>query len=132
MEAGLAARHPEIKTYAGRGIDDPTASIVADTSPLGFHASVRSPGGALYVDPYYRRDDSVYVSYYTRDAARGRGRHVRRARPLGESDAAELQRRRRAPGPEIQLRTYRLALITDPSYATYFGARPTSPRPRSR
>ena len=55
MEAGLAAKHPEIKTYAGRGIDDPTASIVADTSPLGFHASVRSASGGWYVDPYYKR-----------------------------------------------------------------------------
>ena len=57
MEAGLAAKHPEIKTYAGRGIDDPTASIVADTSPLGFHASVRSASGGWYVDPYYKRDE---------------------------------------------------------------------------
>src|SRR4051794_17957456 len=29
MEAGLAAKHPEIQTYAGQGIDDRTASIVA-------------------------------------------------------------------------------------------------------
>ncbi len=38
--------------------------------------------------------------------------------PLGvgikSSDAA-------APGDEVKLRTYRLALVTDPSYATYFG-----------
>src|SRR5215203_3025412 len=51
MEPGLAAKHPEITTYAGRGIDDPTASVVADTSPLRFHASVRSSLGGWYVDP---------------------------------------------------------------------------------
>jgi trimeric autotransporter adhesin len=67
MEPGLAAKHPEIKTYAGRGIDDPTATIRADTSPLGFHASVRSSKGSWYIDPYYHLDDSVYASYYRRD-----------------------------------------------------------------
>jgi hypothetical protein len=67
MEAGLAAKHPEIKTYSGRGIDDPRMTIHMDMSPIGFHASVRGPGGAWFIDPYYRHDQSVYVSYYGRD-----------------------------------------------------------------
>ena len=60
------SKHPEITTYAGRGIDDPTATIRADLTPLGFHASVRSKDGAWYIDPYYQLDDSLYASYYGR------------------------------------------------------------------
>ncbi len=67
MEAGLAALHPDIKTYRGRGIDDPAATIRFDLTPLGFHASVRSPRGAWYIDPYYQLDDSLYASYYGRE-----------------------------------------------------------------
>lgn len=67
MEPGLAAKHPDIKTYSGRGLDNPTATLRFDLTPLGFHASVRSPQGAWYIDPYYHLDDSVYVSYYGRD-----------------------------------------------------------------
>ena len=73
MEPALAARHPEIKTYAGRGIDDPSANLRMDISPLGLHASVRSAGGSWYIDPAYRLDDSAYVSYYARDLPNPRG-----------------------------------------------------------
>ena len=47
MEAKLAAKHPDIKTWAGRGVDDRTATIRADITKLGFHASVRSSDGAV-------------------------------------------------------------------------------------
>ncbi len=67
MEAGLAAQHPEIKTYKGRGVDDPYATIRLSITPLGFNASVRSPDGAWYIDPYYQLDESLYASYYGRD-----------------------------------------------------------------
>jgi hypothetical protein len=67
MEPGLAAQHPDVKTYNGRGLDDPAATIRFDLTPLGFHASVRSPDGAWYIDPYFHLDNSLYATYYGRD-----------------------------------------------------------------
>ena len=67
MEPELAAKHPDIKTYRGRGVDDPAATIRFDLTPLGFHASVRSPQGAWYIDPTYQLDDSLYSTYFGSD-----------------------------------------------------------------
>lgn len=199
MEPELAAKHPDIKTYKGQGIDDPSATLRMDVTPLGLHASVRSPRGGYYVDPYYKGDDSVYASYSRADLVNEHG-------PLVEGDTGEAQLTLSrsfykegdtvevrgagfAPGASVdvtlrgegesaalqtvtatadkdgaitvalqpgasgsfevtasagatssaaafqvidaaaspnalaggQLRTYRLALVTDPSYATYFG-----------
>ena len=60
MEPGLAAMHPEIKTYSGRGVDSPATTIRLDLSPLGFHASVRGPQGMWYIDPTAPLDPSLY------------------------------------------------------------------------
>ncbi len=79
MSPGLARRHPEIRTYSGVGIDDPAATIAADLSPIGFHASVRSPNGGWYIDPYLRNDAGVYVSYF--------GQQLRGGYPFVERDA---------------------------------------------
>jgi hypothetical protein len=117
MEDGLAAAHPEIKTYSGKGLDDRTATVRADLTPLGFHASVRSQSGQWYVDPYYHADQSLYASYYGHDVSNG-GNVLKEKDLLGQ--AKEL--RQIPAGPIVKLRTYRLALVTDPSYATYFGA----------
>jgi hypothetical protein len=199
MEAGLAAKHPDIKTYRGKGIDDPSATLRMDITKLGLHASVRSPNGGWYVDPYYHLDDSLYASYHSSDLTNQHGPLVEAA--LGEAqltlsrgfykegDNLEVRGLNFTPGASVnitvradggssvlqtavatadsngvvsltlpagstgafevvasdgratssasyhvvdaasaasaatgnQLRTYRLALVTDPSYATYFG-----------
>ena len=126
MEPGLAAKHPEINTYRGRGIDDPAATIRFDLTPLGFHASVRSPYGAWYIDPFYHLDDSLYVTYFGRDL----GEDPHGGFGEQEADAFELlldqvnDNSTTFPPTGDVLRTYRLALITDPGYATYFGGSP--------
>ncbi|TQK03284.1 M12 family metallo-peptidase [Herbaspirillum sp. SJZ107] len=199
MEEGLAAKHPEIKTYRGKGLDDPNATLRMDITPLGLHASVRSPNGGWYVDPYYKNDTSVYAAYSRADLVNPRAPLVEGhldesqltlSRSLynqgdsvqvsgsGFKPGASVELAVRAEGDEVplqtlsavadksgnisvtlpagvrsgafsvsasngtaaeasflvvdadvsaravgdQLRTYRLALVTDPSYATYVGA----------
>ena len=122
LAPALAARHPEITTYVGRGLDDPRATVRLDLTPLGFHASVRgAPGqGTWYVDPAYQRDTSAYVSYLGKDLEDVHGTFVEGA----DGGAVEqlLGDLAVPTGPAVTLRTYRLALLTDPSYAAYFGS----------
>ncbi|HEY4097291.1 MAG TPA: M12 family metallo-peptidase [Baekduia sp.] len=128
MEPGLAAAHPEIRTYAGRGIDDPTADVRLDLTPLGFHASVRSDRGAWFVDPHFA-DRSEYVSYdrsaLPADPDRAfvehdDGHDAPTLAPAPAPHAGEVN------GAPVTLRTYRLALITDPTYAAYAGGDTTA------
>ena len=130
MEPGLAAKHPDIATYSGRGVDDPAATIRASLTPLGFNASVRSPDGIWYIDPFYVGDDGVHISYFTRDLSES-PQGVFIEREDDDHDEHELEAQLGALGNlqmEVSsagttlLRTYRLALLSDPSYATYFGA----------
>jgi hypothetical protein len=86
MAPRLAKRHPEITTYRGVGLTDATATIHADLSPLGFHASVRSAHGAWYIDPYFvGRSPAVHASYYGRHAKDTNEPFVER-----DAEAAEL------------------------------------------
>ena len=67
MHPGLQARYPNIRTYLGQGIDDPSAVVRLDWTPQGFHSQVLSPNGAWYVDPFSRDDIEIYTSYRTAD-----------------------------------------------------------------
>jgi hypothetical protein len=124
MEPGLAAAHPEIRTYAGRGVDDPTRTIRLDVTPMGFHASVRGPGGARawYVDPAYDERGAVsHLSYYGSAVPAADDVFVERD-PVDTAAAVAAAPATRVPGAEVTLRTYRLAFLTDPTYAAYFGS----------
>ncbi|HEY7660756.1 MAG TPA: zinc-dependent metalloprotease family protein [Actinomycetota bacterium] len=116
----LAAKFPFIKTYSGRGIDDPAATIRLDLGRTGFHAQVLSPGGDWYIDPYYHRNQSVYVSYFGKNLPNVHGSFVEHG--LMDGHAAPLRLptdAERSVGSEI--RTYRLALAADGEYSQFHG-----------
>ncbi|WP_318152373.1 reprolysin-like metallopeptidase [Nocardioides hwasunensis] len=125
MESELAAAHPEIGTWAGRGVDDARDSIALDITPMGFHAFVRTPGGRSdwYVDPAYnQRGTTAHLSYRSADLpAPEKRREEGEVQALRETVVAADADRSTAPGQPVQRHFYRLALTSDPSYAAYFG-----------
>lgn len=129
LEPALAARHPEIRTFAGRAVADPTRTVRLDLTPMGLHASVRTPGTGRgwYVDPAYNaRGTTEHLSYF-RSALPPTPTFVEqelaglRALEAPETPAP-LAAAPVAPGEQVALRTYRLAFATDPAYAAYFGS----------
>ena len=122
MEPALAAAHPEIATFSGDGIDDPGSTVHLDLTPLGLHASVRGPAGAWYLDPYYRADQSVYASYRGADLLADPHGGLRERDGAPSAGATPGTVTAAAAGALVKLRTYRLALVSDPAYADYFGA----------
>ena len=73
MEPGLAAQFPEIKTYHGQGVDDPTATTRFDWTPAGFHAILLSGHGTVMVEPYSKEGANIYISYYKHEMPRDVG-----------------------------------------------------------
>ncbi|MHC1706860.1 MAG: reprolysin-like metallopeptidase [Bacteroidales bacterium] len=122
MEPGLALAYPGIKTYAGRGIDDPTASVRFDLTQFGFHAMILSASGTVYIDPVDRYNTSEYISYYRKHALRqdpGQECLINDE----EHHHDELEAQNKNPKQDIQgeLRIYRLALACTGEYAAYHG-----------
>ncbi|WP_122817425.1 M12 family metallo-peptidase [Nocardioides pantholopis] len=123
MQASLAAAHPEIRTWSGRSLDNPGTTVALDVTPLGFHAAVRPPGGkgTWYVDPAYdRRGTTEHLSYFGRALPRPERRFVEREAP-DLAPAIARRAERIAGGATVRQRVYRLALLSDPTYAGYFG-----------
>ena len=67
MSPELEARFPEIKSYAGQGIDDPSAVIRFSVSPLGFQSMRLSANQSATFIEAYTNDLSQYVVYKRAD-----------------------------------------------------------------
>ena len=126
MEPELAAKFPEIKTYRGQGIDDPTAIARFDLMPSGFHSMILSSSGTVMVDPYAKGDTDTYISYLKQDAGSDESFVCR----FGNDDGEDLFKSNydifsAISSPTVvsgtNLRTYRLALAVTGEYTAKVG-----------
>ncbi|MBI4851718.1 MAG: hypothetical protein HY819_07975, partial [Acidobacteria bacterium] len=137
MESGLAAQFPEIKTYSGYGVDDPSSYVRFDTTSFGFHAMIRTAEGLVMIDPYTSdiskaNNTDIYVSYLRRDISdikrdtqclfKGEDTDItdltdnNNSRSISNSGNNNFNL---SSGPT--LRTYRLAVSTTGEFAQFYG-----------
>lgn len=117
MEPALAAKFPEIKTYQGWGLDDPTATARLDWTPAGFHAMILSVSDTVYIDPYRRGDIAHYISYYKQDYSNIWGKSLSED-PILPVNAGNISA---AVSSGPTLHTYRLAVAATGEYTAFHG-----------
>ncbi len=115
MEAALAARFPEIKSYRATGLDNPALIARFTWSPRGLYALIATPDTAYSVEPV---GDTQYISYENKDAAEPEKYDCLVAEVPALQRRERLSPSRDASLPSIgpTLRTYRLAMATTYEY----------------
>lgn len=116
MESPLAELYPEIKSYRGQGIENPSATMRADFSPLGFHALVLDADESFTVSPA-AGDRTVYAS----SKANVMTDKLRCETDDGKVIFRETNSAATNNAVGATLRTYRIAVATTSEYSSQYG-----------
>ena len=128
MAPRLAALFPEIRTYRGQGLDEPTSTTRFDVTPSGFHAIVLSAQGTVIIEPTARGRSRQYVSYDQRDAPKEENTSscllLGAEQSLAQLESKQIQRSGYSTlvaTTGTTLRTYRLAMAATAEYTQQYG-----------
>ncbi|WP_320815990.1 zinc-dependent metalloprotease [Flavobacterium sp.] len=120
FDAELQAQFPDIRSYAGNGIDDKYARLRMSIDPRGIQTMIhRADKGSEFMEPY-SQDGKVYSIY--------RSSRVKGKLPFTCSTPEQILVNDLAGKGELsrsssaELLTFRLALSCNGEYANYFGA----------
>ena len=119
MDPALAARYPEIKSYIGFGVNNPTLKAFFSVSPLGFKSMVLGADrSAVFIEPI-SQDLTTYSVYKKSDKKQSLTPFecsvIDVASPKINSSVL------RPNADDALLRTFRLAMSVTGEYTTYFG-----------
>ena len=120
MDPDLQARYPEIRSYTGQGIDDPTAVLRFSVSPYGFSSMVLSANKpATFIEPYTKNADTYVVFTRKNRFNNSDPFECSVVENVSKSMAGDVSMQRNAD--DGILRTYRLAVSTTGEYTQYHG-----------
>ncbi|MCB2408543.1 hypothetical protein [Hymenobacter lucidus] len=63
MAPELAARYPELQTYAGQEVGRPANSVRLEFTPTGLRAMLIRNGRTLFIEPYRLHDTQHYICF---------------------------------------------------------------------
>lgn len=120
MDPLLAAKFPEIKSYVGQGIENPSSTVYFSISPLGLQSMVLyADKSATFIEPY-TKDLSSYVVYKKSDKSASLNKFECKVISAAKKDL-QLNTAARPNADDGNLRNYRLAMSVTGEYTAYFG-----------
>lgn len=118
MEAGLANRYQDIKSYSGKGVENPAESIRFSTTLFGLHVmSLSGNLGTYYIDTY-TKDLNHYI-VYNRSHVQGNGNFSCLVQDEPEAIANRALENISARASDGIFRVYRLAMACTIEYAAF-------------
>nr|WP_248574823.1 GEVED domain-containing protein [Flavobacterium sp. H122] len=120
MDPALQAKYPEIRSYIGIGVDNPTSTAYFSMSPLGFKSmTLNADKSASFIEPF-SKDLKTYSVYKKSDKKENltpfECKVIDKIEPK-LANGANL----RPNADDATLRTFRLALSVTGEYTAYFG-----------
>lgn len=116
----LQALFPEIRSYAGNGIDDKKARVRMSIDPRGLNAMISRPDKATeYIEPY-SQDGKVHVIY---SSSRVKGKLPFTCSTVDDVLVSDLTNRVSSVSKSNtgQLLNFRLSMSVTPEYTAYHG-----------
>lgn len=118
MQPKLQAKYPDIKTYSGKGITDPTSTIRFDFSPQGFHAIIISPKRpTVYINPITTAKD-LYTVFDRTNIAQEKNIFDCKVDMIANSQIQGTEKATTTSGNN--LRTYRFAVASGGEFSQLF------------
>ena len=122
MEPELQAQFPNMRTYAGQGIDNPTEIIRFSITPKGFHAMfLGTSNGTQFIDPF-STTGNIYTVYAKKNLeARNYDFECGVIDGLETLDRSFEDTTQARNANDGMLRNYRLAVACTGEYAAFHG-----------
>ena len=128
----LRAKYPELATYEGFAVDDPTITARVEFGPSGLSAQVLEPGKRWMIDPRPGLTRGLAISYYTGDTTRSPKAAACLVETEAKKGAADRAEKKTLTKGEVTqdyaqrssgaaIREYRIAVATTAEYGQFHG-----------
>ncbi|WP_343680405.1 reprolysin-like metallopeptidase [Chryseobacterium arthrosphaerae] len=117
MAPELQAKFPEIRSYVGTALEDPTVYLRFSLSPVGFSSMITRSGISEFIEPY--TEDRTVYAVFDSNARRGQDKEPFECSVIDEAEKNTAGKNGAADKKLAGFNIFRLALSCTGEYAQY-------------
>ncbi|PIF45007.1 putative secreted protein (Por secretion system target) [Chryseobacterium sp. 52] len=118
MDPALQAKYPDIKSYVGTGVDDPSVYLRFSMSPVGFSSMITRSGLSEFIEPY--TEDRTIYAVFDSNARRGQDKEPFECSTMEAVEKSAFEKKNESTNKKLAgFNVFRLALSCTGEYAQY-------------